>query len=90
MRPIIRVEAWRKYARVTVDLWPLPPAFDMDEQQRKAVANLIHKYIVAHWDHPKVRKQYYGVGADYVSFICLKQDAARLKAELEKIVFRRA
>jgi hypothetical protein len=90
MRQVVRVETWRKYARVTVDLWPLPPASDMDEQQREAVAKLIHNYIISHWDHPRVRKQYYSVGCDYASFICLKEDAPRLKAELEKIIFRRA
>jgi len=86
MRPILQIKILPKYAQITVDLWPLPPTFDMDKQQREAIVKLIHNYIVSHWNHSCVRNQYYSVGADYASFVCLKEDVLRLKAELEKIV----
>jgi hypothetical protein len=87
MRPVLQIKTFQKYAKITIDLWSLPPFCDLDEQQETAIQKIIQNYILNHWSISRIRKQYYIVSSDLISFLCLKADASQLKDEIEKIAF---
>jgi hypothetical protein len=86
MRPILQIKILQKYAQITVDLWSLSPEYDLNEQESFAFHKLIQNYIANHWFAPHIRRQYYIVSPDYVTFLCSRFDIPYLKAEIERIL----
>jgi len=70
----------RKYVYVAAT-----PRHALNAQQQKAITKLLCDYIVCNWGKPRIRKQYYAVGCDFVGFTCLKTDVPILEAQIRKI-----